>query len=190
MITDEQHEFIEQLTKTGQIGQVYSKLVAYAARRLPRLAGVRDRDAPGEVANEAFERLLSDDYAAWIPDDLSVEALVQYLESRADDIVKNHWRSRQGNRVTDRFDTRLHEKPEDDLMESAVYTDRLQEEWLSRATERDEKIGEIVLEWIGDNTTVDGQAEALGIDKREAYRLRTLARNILSKLISKQEITR
>lgn len=186
MITDEQQEFIEELTRTGQFEPMYGAIVVYAARRLPRRAGVRDKDTTVEVANEAFERLLSDDYAVWAPDELSVSTLTEYLMARIDDIVKNNWRTRQRDRKVQGFDLRFHEGAED-VVESAVFTHALEEAWLNAATARDEKVGEIVLEWLGGNDTTDGQAEALGIEKSQVYRLRTTAREILHALASEQE---
>lgn len=189
MITNEQLAFIDRLTKTHDFDSVYNRLVAYATRRLQRRAGVRDRDAPQEVANEAFQRLFSEEHIAWVPVELSVEELVHYLADRVDDIVKNRWRSRKRERSVEQFETDRHDRPKEieDEVESTTYTQDLEDKWFSRAADQDSLLGDLVLQWISDNTSVEGQARALALEKREVYRLRTRARQILKQLADEQE---
>jgi hypothetical protein len=186
LITDEQREFIDRLDASGLFDPVYKWVVEYAARRLPRWSGVRDPDAPYEVADEAMFRLYSNGYVAWNPGELSAEELGSYLIDRVDDIVSSRSRARRRDRCVGPFDSRRHDGAED-TVESTLYTREMEDAWLSRAADRDERVGEVVLEWIGDNVSIAGQTAALGIDRSTAYRLRTSAREIFSELKSEQE---
>jgi len=183
MITDNNRDFLAKLPpKTNAL--IYSRVLGYAKRRLPRRAGIKDKDVAQEVTNEAYQRLLeTSNTACWNEDPPTIKGLLEYLRLRVDDLIKNLFREekRRKQRLSSGSPP---SSTTPSRVESALYTEEIKEHWVELAYETSDKLGDFLVEWLdrGLGASAPELATTCGQPAAEIHRLKYRARNLLARL--------
>lgn len=185
MITNEQREFIAQLTDQ-QINALNRRMRLHASRILRRNGLIKGHQTPSDVVSMAYERLLDDANRCWPDDPPTLEGLGVFLMRRVEDVVTKLRRRAARASPCKEFDSQT-DMMVSDFAESTVSLKEIEGAWLDLAICESDNTARVVMEYCTGNTNPETQAQKLKLELNTVYRHRSKAMELLRAVLKQQE---